>query len=184
MEKEKEVFEEKFEDMTRVIEVKTREILKLTKEKKATEEEMKAKLSHLVVEKELIEEEQKKIIRKVSGERQKETTKLSQNILQLREELEARQGECTELQRKVKEGERRAEKKSEELELVRQGQEEIRKKNEFRSNLERSFESLQKQFHAKADELERVKKELGHDGNKRRRTSKEIRHVGGVNTSS
>ena len=60
---------------------------------------------------------------------------------------------------------------------VKVGQEEIRKRNEFRSNLERSFESLQKQFQAKVDELERVKKELGHDDNKRRRTSNEIRHT-------
>ena len=47
----------------------------------------------------------------------------------------------------------------------------------IRSNLERSFESLQKQFQAKVDELERVKRELGHDDNKRRRTSNEIRHT-------
>ena len=57
------------------------------------------------------------------------------------------------------------------------GQEEMRKRNEFRSNLERSFESLQKQFQAKVDELERLKRELGHDDNKRRRTSNEIRHT-------
>ena len=37
------------------------------------------------------------------------------------------------------------------------------KKNEFKSNLERSFESLQKQFQMKADELERVKKYLEKD---------------------
>ena len=30
---------------------------------------------------------------------------------------------------------------------------------------------------AKVDELERVKKELGHDDKKRRRTSNEIRHT-------
>ena len=57
------------------------------------------------------------------------------------------------------------------------GQEEMRKRNEYRSNLERSFESLQKQFQAKVDELERLKRELGHDDNKRRRTSNEIRHT-------
>ena len=50
--------------------------------------------------------------------------------------------------------------------------EESRKKTEFKSNLERSFESLQNQFQMKVDEIERLRKRLGLD-EQRRRPSKE-----------
>ena len=51
--------------------------------------------------------------------------------------------------------------------------EESRKKTEFKTNLERSFESLQNQFQMKVDEIERLRKRLGIDDNKNRRPSKE-----------
>ena len=43
--------------------------------------------------------------------------------------------------------------------VLRKSVEDNRKKNEFKSNLEKSFESLQKQFQMKADELERHKRQ-------------------------
>ena len=51
--------------------------------------------------------------------------------------------------------------------------EESKRKTEFKSNLERSFESLQNQFQMKVDEIERLRKRLGIDDNKNRRPSKE-----------
>ena len=51
--------------------------------------------------------------------------------------------------------------------------EETRKKTEFKSNIERSFESLQNQFQMKVDEIERLKRRLGIDVDKRRKPSKE-----------
>ena len=51
--------------------------------------------------------------------------------------------------------------------------EESKRKTEFKSNLERSFESLQNQFQMKVDEIERLRKQLGIDDNKNRRPSKE-----------
>ena len=46
--------------------------------------------------------------------------------------------------------------------------EESRKKTEFKSNLERSFESLQNQFQMKVDEIERLRRRLGINDQKRR----------------
>ena len=50
--------------------------------------------------------------------------------------------------------------------------EDVKKKTEFKSNIERSFESLQNQFQMKVDEIERLKKRFGID-EKKRRTSRE-----------
>ena len=62
--------------------------------------------------------------------------------------------------------------KENEIFNLKQNLEDVKKKTEFRSNLERSFESLQNQFQMKVDEIERLKKRLGID-EKRRRPSKE-----------
>ena len=62
--------------------------------------------------------------------------------------------------------------KDTEIFTLQQSLEDAVKKNEFKSNLERSFESLQNQFQMKVDEIERLKKRLGID-EKRRRPSKE-----------
>ena len=62
--------------------------------------------------------------------------------------------------------------KDSEIFKLRQSLEDAVKKTEFKSNLERSFESLQNQFQMKVDEIERLKKRLGLD-EKRRRPSKE-----------
>ena len=53
--------------------------------------------------------------------------------------------------------------KEQEATSLRKSVDETKRKNEFKSNLERSFESLQKQYQMKADELERVKKYLEKD---------------------
>ena len=55
---------------------------------------------------------------------------------------------------------------------MKQTLEDVKKKTEFKSNIERSFESLQNQFQMKVDEIERLKKRLGIE-EKRRRSSKE-----------
>ena len=47
-----------------------------------------------------------------------------------------------------------------------------KKKNEFKSNIERSFESLQNQYQTKVDELERVKRQAGNEEKKRRTSNK------------
>ena len=174
-------------------------MLMLSKKKNIIEQEHGARIAELVVEKEQLTEEQTKVVLKLISDGQKDKEKMGREMSVLKKEMEERDEKCNQLRIRVKESERLIEKKTEELELVRiiiiiviiiivitiimviiqvkVGQEEIRKRNEFRSNLERSFESLQKQFQAKVDELERVKKELGHDDNKRRRTSNEIRHT-------
>ena len=216
--REKEGLEEKVKELARTVEEKTVDnlmlikekntiekviimtvvvMLMLSKKKNIMEQEHGARIAELVVEKEQLTEEQKKVVLKLISDGQKDKEKMGREMSVLKKEMEERDEKCNQLRIRVKESERLIEKKTEELELVRiiiiiviiiiiiiiviiqvkVGQEEIRKRNEFRSNLERSFESLQKQFQAKVDELERVKKELGHDDNKRRRTSNEIRHT-------
>ena len=177
LEKEKEGLEEKIKELTRLVEEKTVDILVLSKEKKTMEQENSGKIAELILEKEKLMEDQKKVVLKLISDGQKEKEKTIRDIAMLKKDVEERDEKCNQLRIRLVEGERTIEKKSEELELVRVGQEEIRKRNEFRSNLEKSFESLQKQFQAKVDELERLKRELGHDDNKRRRTSNEIRHT-------
>ena len=227
LEREKEGLEEKVKELARTVEEKTVDnlmlikekntiekvimmtvvvMLMLSKKKNIIEQEHGARIAELVVEKEQLTEEQKKVVLKLISDGQKDKEKMGREMSVLKKEMEERDEKCNQLRIRVKESERLIEKKTEELELVRiiviiviiiiiviiviiiiivimviiqvkVGQEEIRKRNEFRSNLERSFESLQKQFQAKVDELERVKKELGHDDNKRRRTSNEIRHT-------
>merc|ERR1712241_1096938 len=59
---------------------------------------------------------------------------------------------------------------------LKEALEDVKRKTEFKSNLERSFESLQNQFQMKVDEIERLKKRLGLD-EKRRRPSKEKKLV-------
>ena len=177
LEKEKEGLEEKIKELTRTVEEKKVDILMVSKEKKSMEQENSARIAELILEKDQLAEDQKKVVLKLISDGQKEKEKTNRDISMLKKDLEDRDEKCNQLRMRVVEGERMIEKKTEELELVRVGQEEIRKRNEFRSNLEKSFESLQKQFQAKVDELERVKRELGHDDNKRRRTSNEIRHT-------
>ena len=218
LEREKEGLEEKVKELARTVEEKTVDnlmlikekntiekviimtvvvMLMLSKKKNIIEQEHGARIAELVVEKEQLTEEQKKVVLKLISDGQKDKEKMGREMSVLKKEMEERDEKCNQLRIRVKESERLIEKKTEELELarifiiiviivitiimviiqVKVGQEEIRKRNEFRSNLERSFESLQKQFQAKVDELERVKKELGHDDNKRRRTSNEIRHT-------
>ena len=164
-------------ELTRTVEENKVDILIASKEKKSMEQEKSARIAQLILEKDQLAEDQKRVVLKLISDGQKEKEKTNRDMAMLKKDLEEREEKFKELRMRVVEGERMVEKKSEELELVRVGQEEIRKRNEFRSNLERSFESLQKQFQAKVDELERLKRELGHDDNKRRRTSNEIRHT-------
>lgn len=177
LEKEKEGLEEKIKELTGVVEDKTVDILMLSKEKKSMEEENSAKIAKMILEKDQLVDDHKKVVLNLISDGQKEKEKTFRDIAMLKKDVEERDEKCNQLRIRLVEGERVIERKTEELEQVRVGQEEIRKRNEFRSNLEKSFESLQKQFQAKVDELERVKKELGHDDNKRRRTSNEIRHT-------
>ena len=66
--------------------------------------------------------------------------------------------------------------KDSEIFALKQTLEDVKKKTEFKSNIERSFESLQNQFQMKVDEIERLKKRFGID-EKKRRTSREKKLV-------
>ena len=66
--------------------------------------------------------------------------------------------------------------KDSEILALKQTLEDVKRKTELKSNIERSFESLQNQFQMKVDEIERLKKRFGID-EKKRRTSREKKLV-------
>ena len=104
-----------------MVEQKNDDIVALSKEKVAMEQETSAKIFELKVEKEKLVEEQKRVVLKFLSGRQKEKEKTSRDILMLKKDLEGRDERFKELRVKLKEGEKLLEKKTEELELVRVG---------------------------------------------------------------
>ena len=118
LEKAKEVLEGKIKELNKMVEQKNDDIVALSKEKVAMEQETSAKIVELKVEKEKLVEEQKRVVLKF----QKEKENTSRDILMLKKDLEERDEKFKELRLKLKEGEKLLEKKTEELELVRVGQ--------------------------------------------------------------
>ena len=128
LEKAKEVLEGKIKELNKLVEQKNDDIVALSKEKVAMEQETSAKIVELKVEKEKLVEEQKRVVLKFLSDGQKEKENTSRDILMLKKDLEERDEKFKELRVKLKEGEKLQEgeklleKKTEELELVRVGQ--------------------------------------------------------------
>ena len=122
LEKAKEVLEGKIKELNKLVEQKNDDIVALSKEKVAMEQENSAKIVELKVEKEKLVEEQKRVVLKFLSEGQKEKENTSRDILMLKKDLEERDEKFKELRVKLKESEKLLEKKTEELELVRVGQ--------------------------------------------------------------
>ena len=122
LEKAKEVLEGKIKELNKLVEQKNDDIVALSKEKVAMEQETSAKIVELKVEKEKLVEEQKRVVLKFLSEGQKEKENTSRDILMLKKDLEERDEKFKELRVKLKESEKLLEKKTEELELVRVGQ--------------------------------------------------------------
>ena len=118
LEKAKEVLEGKIKELNKLVEQKNDDIVALSKEKVAMEQETSAKIVELKIEKEKLVEEQKRVVLKL----QKEKENTSRDILMLKKDLEERDVKFKELRVKLKESEKLLEKKTEELELVRVGQ--------------------------------------------------------------
>ena len=72
LEKEKEGLEEKIKDLTGVVEEKTVDILMLSKEKKSMEEENSAKIAKLILEKDQLVDDHKKVVLNLISDGQKE----------------------------------------------------------------------------------------------------------------
>ena len=122
LEKAKELLEGKIKELNKMVEQKNDDIVALSKEKVAMEQETSAKIVELKVEKEKLVEEQKRVVLKFLSEGQKEKENTSRDILMLKKDLEERDVKFKELRVKLKDGEKLLEKKTEELELVRVGQ--------------------------------------------------------------
>ena len=104
------------------------------------------------------------------NEHKKEVAKITENLLTVKNELSSAKQQLINVQTIQQDFENTLAMKEQEVCSLKKSVEETKKNNEFKSNIERSFESLQKQFQTKVDELERLKRHLG--GNeKKRRTS-------------
>ena len=140
LEREKEGLEEKVKELARTVEEKTVDnlmlikekntiekvimmtvvvMLMLSKKKNIIEQEHGARIAELVVEKEQLTEEQKKVVLKLISDGQKDKEKMGREMSVLKKEMEERDEKCNQLRIRVKESERLIEKKTEELELVR-----------------------------------------------------------------
>ena len=140
LEREKEGLEEKVKELARTVEEKTVDnlmlikekntiekvimmtvvvMLMLSKKKNIIEQEHGARIAELVVEKEQLTDEQKKVVLKLISDGQKDKEKMGREMSVLKKEMEERDEKCNQLRIRVKESERLIEKKTEELELVR-----------------------------------------------------------------
>ena len=114
-------------------------------------------------EQEKVSMEKDKELKRINVGNQKEVSKLTEALMVAHDELSATKEEIIrfkEIQTKL---EKAFASKEQEATSLRKSVDETKRKNELKSNLERSFESLQKQYQMKADELERVKKYLEKD---------------------
>ena len=93
--------------------------------------------------------------------------RLHKTLIATKNELVVTKEQLTSLQTLQSKFERNIAIKEQEVVSLKNSVDDTKKKNEFKSNIERSFESLQKQYQMKVDELERLKKQIGNDEKKR-----------------
>ena len=163
MENKNQVLDENIRRMDKSIRDKSTEIVKLQNEKKGNYEEYVCKINQMQQNQEIVTMEKDKEIKRINIGNQKEISKLREALMVAHDELSATKEDIIRFKETQTKLEKDLATKEEESLSLRKSVDETKKKNEFKSNLERSFESLQKQFQMKADELERVKKYLEKD---------------------
>ena len=163
MENKNKALEENIKGIEKSLRDKSNEIVKLQNEKKDNYQEYVSKINQMRQEQEKVSMEKDKELKRINVGNQKEVSKLTEALMVAHDELSATKEEIIrfkEIQTKL---EKACASKEQEATSLRKLVDETKRKNEFKSNLERSFESLQKQYQMKADELERVKKYLEKD---------------------
>ena len=163
MDNKNKALEENIKAIEKSLRDKSREIVKLQNEKKDNHEEHVFKINQMRQDQEKLSQEKDKELKRISVENQNEVSKITEALMVAHDELSVTKEEIIrfkEIQTKL---ENAFASKEQEATSLRKSVDETKRKNEFKSNLERSFESLQKQYQMKADELERVKKYLEKD---------------------
>ena len=167
MEKKNQALEENLRDMDKSIRDKSNEIKKLQNEKKDAFDAHVCKINQMRQHQELASIEKDKELKRINIGNQKEVSKLTDALMVAHDELSALKEDIIRFKETKTKLEDDFALKEQEAITLRKSVDETKKKNEFKSNLERSFESLQKQFQMKVDELERVKKYLEKDERKK-----------------
>ena len=164
--------EDQLREMIKNIQEKSKEISRLEKEKKIGDEEKITKIAKLKQDKDLNAEEKNKEITRMVNENRKEVAKITETFLSTKNELNVTKEQLNQLKTLQTDVEHKFAMKEQEVACLKKSLDDTKKKNEFKSNIERSFESLQNQYQMKVDELERVKRQVGNDEKKRRTSDK------------
>ena len=172
MEGKNKALEEKHKEINININEKSKEVMRLQKEKKDSQEENILKVSKIRRDSDFEVEEKNKVIQRMNNENRKEVTKISETLVATKTELAVTKEQLTSLQTLQLKFEKNIVIKEQEVVSLKKSVDDTKKKNEFKSNIERSFESLQKQYQMKVDELERLKKQIGNDEKKRRTSNR------------
>ena len=172
MEGNNKALEEKLKEMNININEKSKEVMRFQKEKKDSQEENILKVSKIRRDSDFEVEEKNKAIQRMNNENRKEVTKVSETLVATKTELAVTKEQLTSLQTLQLKFEKNIAIKEQEVVSLKKSVDDSKKKNEFKSNIERSFESLQKQYQVKVDELERLKRQIGNDEKKRQTSNR------------
>merc|ERR1712032_903 len=165
--------EQKLENLQTTSNDKEDQINRLQEEIKLARDERERFVVKVKYEKESIMTEKSREMKAMSDEFKKEMTRVKENVSLSKLELSRFQDKVEKMQAQQESLENQLLQKEDVISNLHGALEESKRKTEFKSNLERSFESLQNQFQTKVDEIERLRKRLGIDDNKNRRPSKE-----------
>ena len=146
--------------------------MRLQNEKEEGYEQSVFQMDNIRKDREYEMEEKDKELKRMFNEHKKEVAKITENLLTSKKELGAAKEQLMSIQTIQQDYENTLAMKEQEVRSLKKSIDETKMKNEFKSNVERSFESLQKQFQTKVDELERLKRHLGSDEKKRRTSNR------------
>ena len=170
LESKNQVLDRKLKEIIANASEKSNQIVRLQNEKEEGYEQSVFQMDNIRKDREYEMEEKDKELKRMFNEHKKEVAKITENLLTSKKELGAAKEQLMSIQTIQQDYENTLAMKEQEVRSLKKCIDETKMKNEFKSNVERSFESLQKQFQTKVDELERLKRHLG--GNeKKRRTS-------------
>jgi len=141
-----------------------------------TEEDKGLQVARVLNEKKSVLEEKNREIENITATLTTELMQLRENITQAKWELGNNNEKMEKMQKYQEKLNKQLLIKDTEIFNLKEALEDVKRKTEFKSNLERSFEFLQNQFQMKVDEIERLKKRLGID-EKNRRPSREKKIV-------
>ena len=172
IERKNQILEDKLKEMIANTSEKSKQIMKLQNDKKEGYEKGVFQMDNIRKDREYEMEEKNKELKSMYNEHKKEVTQIMDNLLTAKKELSVAKEQLIKVQTVQKGYDNTLAQKEQEVRSLNKAVEETKKKNEFKSNIERSFESLQKQYQTKVDELERLKSQIGSEEKKRRTSNR------------